>query len=414
MKHFWAKYVALSLAIGVMPMSICAQESINNDGEIEAYNQSDEGYWFESNGRWKYYYYNMPCPSGGSFRINDDLYLFDKDGWMQTNCWYHEVTPYENQILESWSYFDADGRAHRGWFEYGSNWYYFDEKNWFMYSDTRWSIGGDYYLFTKSGAMYTGWDKDGSNWYYYNDNGKLYKGWLHYNDKWYYMSESDGTMLTDCVVRENENRYYINPDGTMYTGWHKENNSWYYYNAYGKAHKGWFQEGDKWYYMDPNLDGLMVRNQNLDIDGNEYKFNDSGTMFIGWYTKKGIYGEDLWYYYRSDGALQKGWLQIGDSWYYFDENDGHMISSARKLMNGNYYHFKKDGTMASGWYSYAFGDDSSVTYYCGVDGKEYHGWLEQGGKWYYFDPTKGVMYQNKTVYIDGTEYTFNADGSLQS
>ena len=46
-------------------------------------------------------------------------------------------------------------------------------------------------------------------------------------------------------------------------------------------------------------------------------------------------------------------LQIGDSWYYFDENDGHMISSARKLMYGNYYHFKKDGTMASGWYSYA-------------------------------------------------------------
>lgn len=356
----------------------------------------------------------MPCPSGGSFRINDDLYLFDKDGWMKTNCWYHEVTPYENQILETWNYFDADGRAHRGWFEYGSNWYYFDEENWFMYSNTRWSIGDDYYLFTKSGAMYTGWDKDGSNWYYYNDNGKLYKGWLHYNDKWYYMSESDGTMLTDCVVRENGNRYYINPDGTMYTGWHKEKNSWYYYNAYGKAHKGWFQEGDKWYYMDPNLDGLMVRNQNLDIDGNEYKFNDSGTMFIGWNTKKGIYGEDLWYYYRSDGALQKGWLQIGDSWYYFDENDGHMISSARKLMNGNYYHFKNDGTMASGWYSYTFGDDSSVTYYCGLDGKEYHGWLEQDGKWYYFDLTKGVMYQNKTVYIDGTEYTFNADGSLQS
>ena len=104
MKHFWANCVALSLAIGVMPMSICAQESINNDGEIEAYNQSDEGYWFESNGRWKYYYYNMPCPSGGSFRINDDLYLFDKDGWMKTNCWYHEVTPYENQILETWNY----------------------------------------------------------------------------------------------------------------------------------------------------------------------------------------------------------------------------------------------------------------------------------------------------------------------
>lgn len=88
----------------------------------------------------------------------------------------------------------------------------------------------------------------------------------------------------------------------------------------------------------------------------------------------------MWYYYRSDGALQKGWLQIGDSWYYFDENDGHMISSARKLMNGNYYHFKNDGTMASGWYSYTFGDDSSVTYYCGLDGKEYHGWLEQDGK----------------------------------
>lgn len=55
MKHFWAKCIVLSLVIGVMPMSICAQESINNDGEIEAYNQSDEGYWFESNGRWKYY-----------------------------------------------------------------------------------------------------------------------------------------------------------------------------------------------------------------------------------------------------------------------------------------------------------------------------------------------------------------------
>ena len=50
MKHFWAKCVILSLAIGVMPMSICAQESANKDGEIEAYNESDEGYWAESNG----------------------------------------------------------------------------------------------------------------------------------------------------------------------------------------------------------------------------------------------------------------------------------------------------------------------------------------------------------------------------
>lgn len=35
MKHFWAICVVLSLAIGVMPMSICAQESANKDGEIE-------------------------------------------------------------------------------------------------------------------------------------------------------------------------------------------------------------------------------------------------------------------------------------------------------------------------------------------------------------------------------------------
>lgn len=35
MKHFWAICVVLSLAIGVMPMSICAQESANKDGGIE-------------------------------------------------------------------------------------------------------------------------------------------------------------------------------------------------------------------------------------------------------------------------------------------------------------------------------------------------------------------------------------------
>ena len=63
--------------------------------------------------------------------------------------------------------------------------------------------------------------------------------------------------------------------------------------------------------------------------------------------------------------MQKGWLQGGKDWYYFNPTSGHMQK----------------------------------------------GWLQGGNDWYYFSPTSGHM-QTGTINVDGKKYSFKNDGRM--
>ena len=93
--------------------------------------------------------------------------------------------------------------------------------------------------------------------------------------------------------------------------------------------------------------------------------------------------DDQWYYFNANGYIVKGWQSIGNTYYYFKKS-GEMVES--QWIDGYWL-------SAGGAWSYT------------AVGK----WKQNATGWWYED-TAGWYPKNETVTIDGTKYTFNADG----
>ena len=356
MKRTWKKWIALSLAIGIF--------CIGTPAIIHAEEAED----------------NTPI----SLKTNEttiDLYSSQYGTWMQSN-----------------------GR------------YWFRNEDGTFARDGIYTISGVDYAFDQNGWMVTGWylqtwDDGTTDWYYFNNNGSMYYGWLQSGGSWYYFDEEDGYMYADTFDWISDGGYQFRANGTMVTGWYLETwndgtSDWYFHDTNGKMHFGWILSGNTWYYMHPD-EGWMITDTELYIDNNYYRFNADGTMCTGWY-KEG----DEWCYYSGNGLLREQWLQLGGLWYFFDYN-GHMYYGATYTIGDDAYRFNDDGTMVTGWAKHVWPDGNTDWYYYDANGKEHHGWLSLGSKWYYMHPSTGEMYYSRTAMIDGVSYTFNADGTLK-
>ena len=51
------------------------------------------------------------------------------------------------------------------------------------------------------------------------------------------------------------------------------------------------------------------------------------------------------YYRHKDGTFHKGWLKVGEKWYYFDPVDLALVTTALKDIDGNVYYFNNYGQM---------------------------------------------------------------------
>ena len=120
---------------------------------------------------------------------------------------------------------------------------------------------------------------------------------------------------------------------------------------------GWQLIGGVWYYLDENnttYPGLMAANQKCTINGARYSFNASGAMQTGW-----IQSAEGWYYANENGVIVSGWKQIGRTWYYLDGNNttypGLMEANQKCIINGTRYSFNASGAMQTGWIKSAEG-----------------------------------------------------------
>lgn len=81
------------------------------------------------------------------------------------------------------------------------------------------------------------------------------------------------------------NVYAASAQGRVFSsaGWNNDNGTWYYANSQGQAKTGWEYISGKWYYMYKDSDnyGVMAANTEVNINGNDYRFNPSGTMKTG-------------------------------------------------------------------------------------------------------------------------------------
>lgn len=287
-----------------------------------------------------------------------------------------------------------------------------------------------------------GWKQSGNNWVYYDSNGNLCTNeWRKGADNlWRYLN-SQGVMSINSWV---DDEYYVDNNGIMVTdkwmklpkkttGWDVDNTTvWYYFGSSGKAvTDGWSKISGKHYFFDS--DGVM---QTGWVDDDTYYLGDDGAMRTGWMylqdpsdddsfdNNSAPFGDDEdkhWYYFQSsgkkyvpntgnadyklykidgvyycfgeNGAMQTGWVNMGD------KEDGNFE---------NYRYFGENGKVQTGWYSIQPPDDDNDNFDFGED-----------VEWFYFSssgvPKVGPRIENAStndlVKINGITYLFNEKGN---
>lgn len=201
--------------------------------------------------------YSIPVNTTNQFY--DNSWKKDETGWKYklpdgsfiANTWY-EIA-FGN--TKEWFYFNEQGYAITGWFQYNGNWYYLN-------------LDADGY----QGKMITGWKFIGDKWYYFSEKedgpkgAMLFGSWFQLSYKetaeWYHFA-SEGHMETGWF-EEKGRKYYLNPiaDGTrgkMITGWKIIDGKWYYFNEESDGTKGVLLTNTKVgdYYVDKN--GVWVK-----------------------------------------------------------------------------------------------------------------------------------------------------------
>ena len=147
-------------------------------------------------------------------------------------------------------------------------------------------------------------------------------------------------------------------------------------SSFAAPRVGWVDVKNSWYYYDENSN--PVTNQWVEYDGDLYWVDDTGKMLVQTWVKDG----DSWYWVNSQGTrLVDCWIPITNNWYYVGE-DGRMLANT--------------------WFT-----EGNKTYYFTADGSAAKGWVEIDETWHYFDRTNGDMKRGTT--IDG--YYVDADGN---
>lgn len=113
-------------------------------------------------------------------------------------------------------------------------------------------------------------NEDGT-WSYLNEDKTKRIGWVQSLSSkfWYYMN-SDGIMMSNCWIKDNDKWYHFNENGAMQTGWSYIDNNWYYLEQSGAMKTGWINDKGTWYYC--NERGEMLHNTFV----NGYYLGDNG------------------------------------------------------------------------------------------------------------------------------------------
>ena len=331
------------------------------------------------------------------------------------------------KLGDKWAYVDNNGQLLRDtWFQENGIWYYFDWKGLTMVGlnniydyDTDNSY---YYYFDKNGHMLVNqWINSDYNTYYVGNNGRAYTGKAEINGANYLFDES-GILLKNISYTINGVYYETNGEGVIVyeqaitgSGWIKVRDRWAYVDENGEFLRDtWFQENGIWYYFD--WDGFtMVGLNNIydDATGNSYYyyFNQNGHMITDYWFLTNSYQGKNWMYFDSTGKAVIGLQEINNKKYYFDD-EGCSVPNYRVVLDGIYYVTNINGQVIQEYklktncWEYV----GNAWYYLGPDGLPFKGFKNINGIMYYFDENGRMM--TDLIYIDDYLYSFGDNGHM--
>lgn len=311
--------------------------------------------------------------------------------------------------------------------------------------------GNKTYVVDKTGLWLNGWvfNTTDKSWYYYSTNGTV-QGWVKYGTKWCYVNGYK--VYTNEVKQIGSADYAFDKDGYLITGFGKvevdptTGDNYVanvYANAAGVLQSGYITVGGvDYFFADDTLvlaDNTIAKyaaykgivgdcGKDLDgVTGNDTIMTDSyGKVISDWWVKLG----DDWYYVNDKKVV------VADAWVAYGKNAKCFMDDNGKMVTGGVYTLTNDGKVDAefttdlssesgielenilngtvvineagaavtkyGWVVLTRDADNNVTWgFADKNGKAYHGWVADNGKWYYIQ--NGVMLTNTTVdgcYLD--------------
>ena len=366
--------------------------------------------WVEFDGKWRYYNGLGDYYVGAFWRINDENYAFDNDGYALTG-W--------QELYESWYYLSNQGKI------FTNQW-----------------VDGDMYYVDSDGRMVTNKWIDNAN-YVGSDGKKTVNSWDDSDGNLRYKLGDGDEYAEDVMVLIDGKLYYFDSEEYLVVS----SNFVYKGVAYTADENGvatllcgpdeskWFQIGNGWYYA---KNGEVLMNALENIDGKYYAFDDDGRnvrsdTFL--YFDVGLQ-KDTMYYCYNDGVVEMDkkntWFKTEDCRYVYFGEDGLKYGGFTQIDNKTYY-LNWDGYLEIGVFpvhyslptKYYVSDESGAVdltpgwktylfekYYAKEDGTIYmDSWIEVDGKKYYIS-SEGTAIFNRKYRIDGILYYFDTDGVL--
>ena len=389
-KIFYTCAIFLGLSISVPRTVVHAEEP-----ESPAPTTPIQTGWTTTEDGHKQWLDETGTPVVGWHTIEDSVYYFDNNGYMETGKLF---------IANKYYLFQEDGSLYNtpGLALYQSNTYWVLEDGSLKISDWG-TVAGETYYFNEEAEKVSGKQSIAGVNYYFNENDEknLFKNGLVQakNGEWYY-AEPSGELATSTYKTVNGKTYYFNANSVLEstavqaeagkTGWQSINGNWYYFNEDGSMHTGWLNYSGRNYYLHP-----------------------SGEMATGW-----VYTNNHYQYLNTFGIQQYGWQSVNGKWYLLD-NSGNM-ETGWITYNGKNYYLRPSGEMATGWvytnnhYQYlnTFGIQQygwqyvyGYWYFLDYHGDMQVGWLEHAGKTYYLNASGAMVtglqwINNKYEYFD--------------
>ena len=206
-------------------------------------------------------------------------------GWVVLGDQRFYYDPANNGIMKREWMSDAEGKF-----------YFFDRTDGHMLTGAQ-NIDGIEFMFDANGVRQGGWiTLENGTFYYDPATGMKVRGFLDDAAGRHYLSPDDGHMVTGAAVIDKKN-YLFTPEGVMMTGMvAREDGSYYYDTATGQMLTGWITLGEQTYYADEvghivtgvytiakqpyyfGADGVLVRNQAVEIDGVSYITTPEGVL----------------------------------------------------------------------------------------------------------------------------------------
>ena len=270
-------------------------------------------------------------------------------------------------------------------------------------------------------SVLNGWIEESDGMHYYIEGIEVISQGVEVEGNWYYFNEN-GISIRNSFRQKGEDRFYYDANGCLVKNAELDINGEHYkFQSSGAAYRGWDEtENGRYYYTE---DGSRAVNEGVKIDGCWYYFKEDGQILKGWREKDGGYYyydeaghllssqgieiEDKWYYLTSSGRrLQSEFRQKGEDRFYYDAN-GWLVKNLDTMIAGHRYIFQSNGAAYRGLMT----ENGKVIGFDPYGRQAFNAGVKDSGYWYYFDGT-GTMMKNWWRTKDGEKYYYQSDGKL--